>query len=419
MTYNKKIKRKFIFILFAIYFSCILAISTVPHLAEQDFRGKLSDGIYESHLTFPEDGVYGHYKSVVLFDKNSTGTIDLEYTFESNTLFIERAENIQELIIDCRLMYENKCQEVFEKDTKNLDADYYKTYFKETNNGLFTVIVNTATPMEKLQFLDTPMPKSVLVNNKEWWKTETNYYTVNGNDVTITHIPKGTTTVKIYFQDLQGKRPVAAFTASKYIALQAEEITFDASESYDEDGEILHYIWDFGDNSQGSGKIITHAFSELGNYTVTLTVRDNDYLEDVTRRTIFIVSSTEDSDRDGVPNVLDPHPNNKIDTDDDGLSDDFEEIISNTAKTSKDTDDDGFDDKNEWDSGTDPNDPLSHPPVEEQEKQTEFPVIWLIVGIIIIIIVLAIVAIIVKSQKIGEKQEKKKPKKAAVKRKRK
>lgn len=54
------------------------------------------------------------------------------------------------------------------------------------------------------------------------------------------------------------------------------DITFDASESFDTDGEIAQYAWDFGDGSQGTGKTVSNQYSEKGMYTVTLTVTDND-----------------------------------------------------------------------------------------------------------------------------------------------
>ena len=53
-------------------------------------------------------------------------------------------------------------------------------------------------------------------------------------------------------------------------------IHFDASESYDPDGTIVNYSWDFGDGNTAIGVTANHAYSEDGNYTVTLTVTDDD-----------------------------------------------------------------------------------------------------------------------------------------------
>jgi peptidoglycan/xylan/chitin deacetylase (PgdA/CDA1 family) len=55
-----------------------------------------------------------------------------------------------------------------------------------------------------------------------------------------------------------------------------EEIFFDGSYSYDPDGEIVRYEWDFGDGNRAEGAWVTHTYSEAGIYTVTLTVTDNE-----------------------------------------------------------------------------------------------------------------------------------------------
>jgi parallel beta-helix repeat protein len=52
-------------------------------------------------------------------------------------------------------------------------------------------------------------------------------------------------------------------------------LLFDGSESHDIDGNITSYEWNFGDNTSGEGKFITHTYNNTGNYTVSLTVTDN------------------------------------------------------------------------------------------------------------------------------------------------
>ena len=74
--------------------------------------------------------------------------------------------------------------------------------------------------------------------------------------------------------------PVAYFTYSPENPVVGEEITFDASSSHDSDGTIVSYGWDFGDTNSASGQVVTHTYSEPSEYTVTLTVTDNDGLED-------------------------------------------------------------------------------------------------------------------------------------------
>jgi|GEM_PF-4636878 len=52
-------------------------------------------------------------------------------------------------------------------------------------------------------------------------------------------------------------------------------VEFDAGLSYDPDGTITSYSWDFGDGETGSGVVVTHSYGSVGVYTVVLTVVDN------------------------------------------------------------------------------------------------------------------------------------------------
>ena len=70
--------------------------------------------------------------------------------------------------------------------------------------------------------------------------------------------------------------PVALFTESATTVSTGEVIYFNASMSIDPDGTIISYLWNFGDGTNASGMTVDHAYTENGNYTVTLTVTDND-----------------------------------------------------------------------------------------------------------------------------------------------
>ena len=54
-----------------------------------------------------------------------------------------------------------------------------------------------------------------------------------------------------------------------------ETIVFDASGSYDLDGFIVSFDWDFGDGETGSGRNVIHSYKQPGNYIVTLLLTDN------------------------------------------------------------------------------------------------------------------------------------------------
>lgn len=49
---------------------------------------------------------------------------------------------------------------------------------------------------------------------------------------------------------------------------------FDASRSADPDGEIAENSWNFGDGQSGSGKTTSHTYTQPGDYTVSLAVKD-------------------------------------------------------------------------------------------------------------------------------------------------
>ena len=78
--------------------------------------------------------------------------------------------------------------------------------------------------------------------------------------------------------------PVASFT---YVCT-ALTCDFDASESYDPDGSIRSYAWEFGDGNSGSEVNVTHSYSAAGSYQVTLTVNDNRGLTGETARTVQV-----------------------------------------------------------------------------------------------------------------------------------
>lgn len=70
--------------------------------------------------------------------------------------------------------------------------------------------------------------------------------------------------------------PVANFAFSPPSPVTGQVVSFDGSSSFDPDGSVLEWSWNFGDGSFfGFGPFTSHTYSSIGSYTVTLTVRDN------------------------------------------------------------------------------------------------------------------------------------------------
>ena len=81
---------------------------------------------------------------------------------------------------------------------------------------------------------------------------------------------------------------------SKARAGEAMTYTFDASDSYDADGQIVAYEWEFGNGDTGSGETVTHAYSSAGEREVVLAVTDEDDATKSATRTITVDKSEKD-----------------------------------------------------------------------------------------------------------------------------
>ncbi len=86
------------------------------------------------------------------------------------------------------------------------------------------------------------------------------------------------------------EKPVALFTYSPSIPWKGEIILFNATQSYDPDGSIANYTWDFGDGNITitNQPIIVHFYSDVGEYVVNLTVSDDTGLTNFTKRILNV-----------------------------------------------------------------------------------------------------------------------------------
>jgi len=69
--------------------------------------------------------------------------------------------------------------------------------------------------------------------------------------------------------------PIASCRFSNDAPIPGEIVQFDASSSFDPDGQIIDFIWDFGDGASQRGTRLSHSYDQLGLYQVQLTVVDN------------------------------------------------------------------------------------------------------------------------------------------------
>ncbi len=83
--------------------------------------------------------------------------------------------------------------------------------------------------------------------------------------------------------------PTAVFTYS----VADQTVTFDATGSYDLFSGIESFVWDFGDETTGTGNITANTYTAPGNYSVILTVKDNEGYTSTSQKVVTVTDSTE------------------------------------------------------------------------------------------------------------------------------
>ena len=86
--------------------------------------------------------------------------------------------------------------------------------------------------------------------------------------------------------------PVASFTATPPSGEAPLMVGFDAAASTDPDGTIVSYYWNYGDGTTGSGALVNHNYTTAGDYTVILTVTDNNGSTDSATSTVPVSAPT-------------------------------------------------------------------------------------------------------------------------------
>jgi PKD repeat protein len=86
----------------------------------------------------------------------------------------------------------------------------------------------------------------------------------------------------------ENKKPMAN-AGGPYTGYVNSPVYFDGSRSNDTDGNITKWFWDFGDDTNGTGETVSHRYSSVGIYNVTLTVTDNGNATGVNKTIVTII----------------------------------------------------------------------------------------------------------------------------------
>lgn len=137
-------------------------------------------------------------------------------------------------------------------------------------------------------------------------------YTIPGKiAATLTVIDDGglTDTVKKYFRvdppEGASAPPIAVISATIERGSEPLTVAFNAAGSYDPDGQIRNYNWNFGDGTTGSGAIQEHSFYHDAAYRVTLVVEDDSGLKSAPAEyTIAVADNDQPADKRTRENML-------------------------------------------------------------------------------------------------------------------
>jgi len=146
------------------------------------------------------------------------------------------------------------------------DADGYIVSVRDPWSGLWIALARVAPNVQS--YLDSVSPGMS-------YKYKIRAYNSTGKSA-----PSNVVTVT------PGNQPPVANAGAAQFTQTLNPLFFDGSGSYDPDGSIAWYFWNFGDGSTASSVTASHAFATPGNWPVTLTVTDN--LGAQTRSTIIV-----------------------------------------------------------------------------------------------------------------------------------
>ena len=154
----------------------------------------------------------------------------------------------------------------------------------------FTFFPSTPTILDNTHF--TAVSYANIGNIENWTWAFGDGKVGYGKNITHQYVTKGKYTISLkatyengseeeYTKDIliHNLSPTAVIFATPLIVEIGDTVTFDASESYDIDGNVTGYYFDFGDGETtgwGADFSKSHLYTTTGVYNVTLKVKDDD-----------------------------------------------------------------------------------------------------------------------------------------------
>ena len=230
------------------------------------------------------------------------------YTIET-TWIAERGDHNVKIVV-------NSDRDVEESDYTNNEAS--KTISVIAQDTEPPIISNLKPSDGAVVTINRPLISADLADPGSGINTTAVRIFVDGIDVTsnatvissrVWYIPDfledGAHTITVYAEDNRGNNktcnwsftvrtenrpPIPRFSFSPCPIVVNQTVEFNASLSYDPDGLIVSYEWDFGDGNvtNTTEETINHSYSKAGSYDVTLTVTDDEGATNSTSKEITV-----------------------------------------------------------------------------------------------------------------------------------
>ncbi|MFQ6055736.1 MAG: NosD domain-containing protein, partial [Methanosarcinales archaeon] len=232
--------------------------------------------IYSSNNSIISNNISKNYFGIVLSDSNNN-TISGNNINNNNEFHIYNSNTIKNTTYNSSIVI---CVYPEGVGLLLLDSDHNIIYLNNFINNLY----NTANCFSTNLIWNSTKKINYTYRNTTYINYLGNYWSdytgTDADDDGIGDTPHGGDNYPLmerfenYFPE-ENQQPIAYFTYSPLNSVVNQTITFNASLSYDIDGNIILYEWKFGDNTTKEGVIVTHSYLKAGSYTVTLTVKDN------------------------------------------------------------------------------------------------------------------------------------------------
>jgi len=150
--------------------------------------------------------------------------------------------------------------------------------------GVFSQVTFTAIKAGTLTLEIVPTTEN---SGSDYYGRDTFLAYLNGKDLVLMPFIAESMVIQVVTAPTP---PIALFGINPTVPKAGQKATFDGSKSYDPDGKIISYVWDFGDGAttETNEASTTHAFDNNGVYNVKLTVYDNDGLSNAVVNEVMV-----------------------------------------------------------------------------------------------------------------------------------